>query len=246
MAKLTDLSDREDTTEIKRFPRADPPLQPGQPVYLPDRGFCEIAAVKGEKITVSAGQQRLVVQRNAFMTLTQAQGNCRFAWVIGKKGRLLEGEKLFIVRGLSRYGEWQGFLDEHKIPRSTAVGLIDNYLNDLARKGRTQNPYGYRTSSDDGTDQHNEQIHDSEEEERRKFVEKEADKRLGHEPSHTPKYWALRIKLPPPIHERCRERYRRNAKGSKKFWRDRAYEFAGAEPPSSSEEEVSKQSSEDQ
>lgn len=241
------LSDRGNAEPIHRYPRIDPPLQLGQPVYHHDRGFCEVMAIEGEDITISAGQKRLVVERDAFVTLVQAQINWHSDWLNGEKRRLREGEELFIVKGLSRFGEWQNFLDRNEIPRSTADDLIRRYLNELARKGRAVDLHGYRASSDDGADRRvTEQIRDSDDTERRELVAKEADKRLGRQPSHHRYFWSLRIGLPTRIIALCRDRYRLEQKNSRKYWQDKAYEFARQErPSSSSEEEAGNESSED-
>jgi hypothetical protein len=247
MTKETKLSandpqpqrDREKTKPIQRHPRIDPPLQPGQPVYHPDRGFCEVMAIEGEDITISAGQTKLVVERDAFVTLVQAQINWHSDWLNGEKRRLREGEELFIVKGLSRFGEWQTFLDRNEIPRSTADDLIRRYLIELARKGRVLNLHGYRASSDDGTDrQDNQHIRDSDDTERRELVAKEVEKRQGRQPSHHRYFWSLRIGLPTRIIALCRDRYRLEQKNSRKYWQDKAYEFARQDRPSSSEEEA--------
>jgi hypothetical protein len=221
----------ETTEPVRRYPRVRPELKPGLPVYSPDFGFGEIAKVDGDNISVSFGEKTRHIERKELITQVDAAVDWHNCWLSGQKRRLEEGKRLFVVKGLSRFGEWQAFLDRYEIPRSTADDLIRRYLDSMLQQGCDVKLPGYRSGlinpahlGSDLTDA---------EADLADLIEEETEKRRGKTPSYVAQYFAVRIAMSAEMVKRCRERYKKS--GARKYWRRAANTFV-EEAFSSSEE----------
>jgi len=118
---------RDELKRIGRFPRLEPELKPGLPVYHPAFGSGAIAAIEGEKITVQFDNQERQVAALDLVTRPRAEVNWYRYWLRGAERRFEEGKRLWIVKSLCRHGEWQAFLNRYSYPRTTADDLIERY-----------------------------------------------------------------------------------------------------------------------
>jgi hypothetical protein len=213
---------------FRRFPRLDPGLKLNQPVYCPPFGFGKIAAIEGDDITVRFGEQERQVAAQDLLTQAKAELHWHAYWLRGETRRFEEGKRLFIVKSLCRFGEWQAFLDKYDYPRSTADDLIRRYKGASAEAETGQLP-GNRSIDVAGLERHvNERTPDSDADERKELVAQETAKRHGRKPSYHPALWSIRIKLPPDVLKLCHKKYKEP--DAKEFWRRAAYRFVGLDP----------------
>ena len=214
---------------IRRFPRLEPALKPGLPVYHPAFGSGDIAAIEGEKILVKFGEHERQVRAQDLVTRDRAEVDWYRYWRRGAERRFEEGKRLWIVKSLCRHGEWQAFLNRYRYPRSTADDLIKRYRYEVKMAAQHRQLHGYRAIDlADADGQVNESTFDREAEEREELVAKENDKRRGRMP-HS-EYWSIRIKLPPDVGTRCREKYKEEPDAAKEYWQAAAYIFVGLDP----------------
>ena len=219
----------ETTEPVRRRPRLELPLKTSQPVYCSEFGFGGIVAIDGDDITVRFGEKERQVGAQDLVTRVRAEVAWHTYWLRGEKRRFEEGKRLFIVKSLCGFGEWQAFLDRYDYPRSSADDLIRRYKNEVAWKAQNQHLPGNRASDLADPDRHvNERKADPDAEEREELVRTETEKRRERKPTYHKTLWAIRIKLPPDILMRCREQYK--LPGAKKYWRRAAYEFIGEDP----------------
>jgi hypothetical protein len=115
---------QETTEPVRRRPRLELPAKLRQLVFCSAFGFGKVVAIGSDDITVEFGKETRQLVTKDLVTQVHAEVDWHNYWLRGGKRRLKEGERLFIVKGLSEYGEWQLFLDRHDYPRSTADDLI--------------------------------------------------------------------------------------------------------------------------
>jgi hypothetical protein len=106
-----------------RRPRLEWERKEGQAVYHSTFGFGEIVAIRDSKIVVKFGKNERVVSEQDLVTRAQAESAWNLYWLTGERRRLEEGKRLFVVKSLCRFGEWQAFLKKYDYPRSTADDL---------------------------------------------------------------------------------------------------------------------------
>jgi hypothetical protein len=224
-----------DERAIHRYPREDV-LEEGQLVYIPDVGLGEIVAVDGVTVTVRCGKRKLAVDAHRLVTRVRAEVEWHSLWLTGAKKRFEEGKLLRLVKALCRHhGEWQAFLNRYDIPRSTADDLIRRYLTSLSESD-DELP-GYRAIALAKLDRDSaEHAGRGSEDELEELVRSETRKRSGMTPSSHATLWSVRIKLPPDVLERCREKYKADGNEAKEYWRRKAYEFVDLEPDESEAE----------
>jgi len=218
----------ERTEPVRRRPRIELPLKLGQPVYCSAFGFGRVVAIDDD-ITVGFGEKERQMGKQDLVTRVGAEVAWHTYWLRGEKRRFEEGKRLFIVKNLCRFGEWQAFLDRYDYPRSSADDLIRRYKNQVMRETQIQQLPGNRASDlADPDRQVNERKADPDAEKRAELVRTETEKRRDRKPTYHKTLWTIRIKLPPDILIRCREQYK--LPGAKKYWRRVAYEFIGEDP----------------
>jgi hypothetical protein len=212
---------RGEIKKVLRFPR-EWDLKLDQPVYCSAFGSGNIVAIKGGEVTVAFNEQQHKVDAHDLVTRAQAEMHWYAYWFSGAKRRFEEGKRLAIVKNLCRFGEWQAFLDKYDYPRSTADDLIDKYEEEMKR--RAQQLPGNRAIDPANPEQNpGESTADPDADERKERVRLEREKRRGRKPRAHPTDWTIRIKLPPDVLERCREKYKKP--GAKEFWQWAAYRF---------------------
>jgi hypothetical protein len=221
---------RPETTEpVRRHPRIELPLKLDQLVFCSALGFGRVVAIDGDDITVGFGEKERQMGKQDLVTRVGAEVAWHTYWLRGEKRRLEEGKRLFIVKSLCEFGEWQAFLDLYDYPRSSADDLIRRYKNEVIWETQIQQLPGNRASDlADPDRQDNERKADPEAEKRADLVRAETEKRRDRMPTYHTTLWTIRIKLPPDILIRCREKYK--LPGAKKYWRRAAYEFVGEDP----------------
>jgi hypothetical protein len=219
----------ETTEPVRRRPRLELPLKPGLPVHCSAFGFGKVVAIDGDDITVGFGEKRRHVGKEDLMTRVGAEVAWHTYWLRGEKRRLEEGKRLFIVKSLCGFGDWQAFLDRYDYPRTSADDLIRCFKNEAMRDAQIPELHGNRAGCRTDPDRRvNERKPDPDAEAREELVKKETEQRRGRTPTQHETLWGIRIKLPPRIVTRCREQYK--LPGAKKYWRRAAYEFVGEDP----------------
>lgn len=216
---------RDEIKRIRRFPRLEPELKRGLPVYHPAFGSGEIDAIEGEKITVKFGGLERRVRARDLVTRVRAEVDWHSYWLRGEKRRLKEGKLLWIIKSVCRFGEWQAFLRRYDYPRTTADDLIRRYL-----ETESNELHGNRAIDVTDADCADEHTPDPNSDEIKDLVTKETDKRRGRKPRHHPTFWSLRIKLPREVATRCRKKYKEESDAAKEFWQAAAYRFVGLDP----------------
>jgi hypothetical protein len=213
-----------------RHPLTEFERKPGQLVFHEEEGVGKIVANPEGKFVVKFRKHERVLRADQFMTLAEAQIQWHFYWLTGRRRRIEEGRRLWIVKKLCRYGEWQAFLDKYEYPRTTADDLIK--LFKAESRPDEDNLHGNRASQPEDTGpQDRARATDQDEVERREQVEKEIDKRRGRQPTHNRTSWTVRIDdLTPEVVLACKMKLKHDKKRAKKFWRRCANKFAGVKP----------------
>jgi hypothetical protein len=218
-------------------------LKVGQPVFLAACGIGKVAAIDGGDVTVRFADTEKKVSAQALVTRAQAEVNWRAHWLPGAERRREEGRRLWIVKELCTYGEWQDFLDRFDLSRSTCDDLIRRYKNEVMWEAQDQHLNGNRSSDETepttvaDPDRHvNERTPDPDGDARKELIGKEAEKRHGRKPICHKTLWTIRIKLPEQVLTLCRAKYK--DPGAKEFWRRAAYAFVGVDPEAAPEPET--------
>jgi hypothetical protein len=161
-------------------------LKVGQPVLLTACGIGKVAEIDGGDVTVRFADTEKKVSAQALVTRAQAEVNWRAHWLPGAERRREEGRRLWIVKELCTFGEWQDFLDRFDLSRSTCDDLIRRYKNEVTWEAQDQHLTGNRSSDETepttvaDPDRHvSERTPDPDGDARKELVGKEAEKRQG-------------------------------------------------------------------
>ncbi len=217
-------------TEIVRYPRLSIQFAYGQTVHHTDFGAGTISSINGCKITIAFCDIARELDYEQLVTRALAEEKWQECFSHGANRRLEEGRWLWVIRSLcTQRGEWNVFLEKWGVPRSTAHDLITRYLQE--RQWDSQTASGYRT---EGTPRLNAVTIDAAaelNEGRKQLVSEERTKheKDGLGQTDKPIYWSVRIKLPEPVAEHCRENYVEAGEDAKKYWVRAAYRFVDRE-----------------
>jgi hypothetical protein len=217
-------------TGIFRYPRLCVRFKLGQLVHHTEFGTGTISSVNGCKVAIAFCDEERELDYEQVVTRALAEERWQDCYSHGANRRLEEGRWLWVIRSLcTQRGDWNAFLQKWGIPRSSAHDLIARFLQE--RRWDSQHASGNRTEGtpklDGGTIDAAAQLNEG----RKQLVREETTKREKDGLAQMAKliYWPVRIKLPEPVAEHCRENYKEAGDEAKKYWVHAAYRFVDRE-----------------